>query len=341
MGHIFISYATPDRAFTLALARHLQQLGYVVWIDQGIIGVGDSTWSTIADGLAQAAFVIVVISRHTMQSAWVEHELQLTLCDELAQKRTIILPAVIEDCAIPPFLRSRRFADFRVAFDEGITALTSTLQRYPHLLPLPACDIASDSNATPLHHPEICYTRAMIPRAPKLSEFSIEIGLPYIGKIAGVWKPDENERRAAWELYVELITRISVAGLPPDQGLLRESLSSLYVIFTTTRTVLHKYGPAIARPKAEGDLSFGFLALNILNYVLRPLLTAWHPLLLDYEHTRGAAISEFEHEQRWERADELRQVLHDTQRILVTYANILALVANVPPLYEPEINAHV
>jgi len=36
-------------------------------------------------------------------------------------------------------------------------------------------------------------------------------------KIAGTWKPTPDERNAAWELYVELVTRVGV--IPLHDGL--------------------------------------------------------------------------------------------------------------------------
>src|SRR5207244_6175375 len=108
--------------------------------------------------------------------------------------------------------------------------------------------------------------------------------------VEGTWEPDQAERDAAWEMYVELVTRISVAPLAPDEGLLREALSSLYTVFGTTRAILRKYGPSVARPKGEGTLSLGHLAVAILNRVLRPVLAKWHPMLLHYEATREPSV---------------------------------------------------
>jgi len=166
----------------------------------------------------------------------------------------------------------------------------------------------------------------------KFTSVKVSLKLPYIGGLEGTWVPDERERDAAWEMYVELITRISVAELKPDEGLLREALSSLYTLFETTRTILRKYGPSIAQPKGEDDLSFGYLAVAILNVVLRPVLAKWHPLLLDYESTRSGSVSPLEHERQWDMHDELRQVLNDVRGILIEYTNLLAQVAEVPPL---------
>src|SRR5262245_62029083 len=134
---------------------------------------------------------------------------------------------------------------------------------------------------------------------PKLKSVSVKLELRYIGGIEGTWEPDESERKAAWEMYGELISRISVVEMGTEEGLLREALASLYTLFGTTRSILREHGPSVARPKGEDDISFGYLAVTILNLVLRPVLAKWHPLLHDYESRRQSSVSAFEHEKRW------------------------------------------
>ena len=169
----------------------------------------------------------------------------------------------------------------------------------------------------------------------RLTSVKVSLSLPYIGRVEGTWKPDENEQRAAWEMYVELVTRISVSELGPEEGLLREALTSLYTLFNTTREILRRYGPSVAQPKGEGNLSFGYLAVAILNTVLRPVLSKWHPLLLDYEGTKENSLSPLEHEKQWDKNEQLRQVLNDLRLVLTEYANLLAKVAGVPSLIVP------
>lgn len=166
----------------------------------------------------------------------------------------------------------------------------------------------------------------------KLTSVKVNLKLPYIGGIEGTWEPNGNERNATWEMYVELITRISVTELKPGEGLLREALSSLYTLFNTTREILRKYGPSVAQPKGKDNLSFGYLAVTILNVVLRPVLAKWHPLLLDYENTKKVSVSPLEHERQWDKYEELRQGLNDVRGVLIEYANLLAQVADVPSL---------
>ncbi len=133
-------------------------------------------------------------------------------------------------------------------------------------------------------------------------------------------------------MYVELITRISIEELQVNEGLLRETLSSRYSLFNTTRGILRKYGPVVAQSHGEGTISFGYLAVAILNTVLRPTLSAWHPLLLDYESTKEREASPLEHERHWDKSVELRNDLNNVRNILTSYANVLAEVAGVPSL---------
>jgi hypothetical protein len=165
-----------------------------------------------------------------------------------------------------------------------------------------------------------------------LKTIRVELGLPSIGKISGEWEPDQKERDAAWELYVELITRVSVVGIAPDEGLLREALISLHSLFSIIREILRKYGPAVAKSKRENGISFGLLSVAVLNSVLRPVLSKWHPLLADYETSKPAGLSAVDHERKWEKAHELRQVLQETRIRLTEFASILADVAGVPSL---------
>lgn len=166
----------------------------------------------------------------------------------------------------------------------------------------------------------------------KFTSFKVSLTLPYIGGIEGTWVPDQSERKAAWEMYVELVTRVAVAELGPEEGLLREALSSMYSLFATTRTILREYGPAVAQPKSGGKLSFGYLAVAVLNTVLRPLLAKWHPLLKDYEELRPTNITSLAYEKAWAHHDALRAEIEYVRRVLTDYANLLAQVAEVPPL---------
>lgn len=169
----------------------------------------------------------------------------------------------------------------------------------------------------------------------RFTSVQVSLKLPYLIELQGTWEPDERERDAAWEMYVELVTRVATVGLGSYEGLLREALSSLYRLFGTTREILRKYGPAIARDRGEGRLSFGYLAVAVLNGTLRPLLARWHPLLVHYEGARPTDVSPFEWERRWEQSALLRYELEEARQSLLRYADLLAQVTGVQSLVVP------
>jgi predicted PilT family ATPase len=172
----------------------------------------------------------------------------------------------------------------------------------------------------------------------KLENVEVNLTLPGIGGVKGKWAPNDSERLAAWELYVELVTRISVVELKDKEGILREALNSLYSVFQITREILRKYGPEVAIPLKKDEFSFGKLAIMILNYQLRPFLTKWHPLLQEYESKRKPEISIKEHEDRWERNEEMRKELEKVRKTLIEYSILLAKVANVEPFFKSTTN---
>lgn len=95
-----------------------------------------------------------------------------------------------------------------------------------------------------------------------VKKISVSFDFPFSPiKLSADWEPSDQERQAAWEMYVELATRVTVVELPGDRGLVREALTSYYSLFATTREILRKYGPDVARPKRDSEISLGQLAV--------------------------------------------------------------------------------
>lgn len=181
--------------------------------------------------------------------------------------------------------------------------------------------------------------RQRLPGPLHLEKIDIKLKIPLIGEISGVWEPDQVEREAAWELYVELITRVTVVELADDEGLLREALTSLHSVFGTTREILRRYGPALAPRGRKSAITFGGLAVVVLNGVLRPVLAKWHPALAAWESQRPPGTDPGSWEKEWKRETELRQELAKVRASLGDLAKILADVAGaeylLPEAYLP------
>lgn len=165
-----------------------------------------------------------------------------------------------------------------------------------------------------------------------LIEATLNLGIFSIKK---KWDPNPVEKEAAWELYIELVTRVTIVELP-ENGILREALTSLFSIFTTTRNILKKYGPKVASKASKGYISFGHISIIVLNEVLRPFLAKWHSELQHYEKSRSQDMSPREHERIWEKNKQLRAELNEVRGKIKEFAVLLEEVIEIDTLMDTE-----
>ena len=125
--------------------------------------------------------------------------------------------------------------------------------------------------------------------------------------------PQDDDRNAAWELYVELATRISTQPLPSGLGADAKALVSLYSLFQTTRDIMKRHGP--------GAIHFTRIGIAVLNRVLRPFLTRWHGVI-NAENKPSSATQ-----------DEFRKQLELVRLDMLQYARVLAKIADVEELH--------
>ena len=84
------------------------------------------------------------------------------------------------------------------------------------------------------------------------------------------WKPQDEDKNAAWELYIELLTRITTQPLPPEDGVEKTALDSVFSLFALTRDIIKRHG--------RGCAEFTKLAIVVLNQIVRPFTARWHRL---------------------------------------------------------------
>jgi hypothetical protein len=152
----------------------------------------------------------------------------------------------------------------------------------------------------------------------------VTVSLPF-GIGSASWEADPTERNAAWELYIELVTRVAVQSLNPQEGLVREAMNSLYSLFGSTREILRRAGPNVG---ASHD-SVGGIAIAVLNNGLRPFLSKWHPLLQEWEEQKAAGVSPQAHEKAWDKEMIVRGELDALRQGLAQYAEALGAIAGV------------
>lgn len=138
-----------------------------------------------------------------------------------------------------------------------------------------------------------------------------------LGFLEGAFEPRDPDRAAAWDLYVELLTRITTQHLPPDHGDEQTALASVHSLFDLTREILKKHG--------SGAGAFARLAIPVLNQVIRPFTAKWHRLSLQKGFDDPARCQEF------------RRELAALQVVLRRYTRALAAMAAVEDLTALEI----
>lgn len=87
------------------------------------------------------------------------------------------------------------------------------------------------------------------------------------------WSATEADRRLAWEIYVELATRIATVDLDDEKGNDRSALNSVYNLFKLSRECMRSYGPEAANA--------GALVTAFLNGRIRKFTEHWHQISLN------------------------------------------------------------
>ena len=130
------------------------------------------------------------------------------------------------------------------------------------------------------------------------------------------WQPSDPDKNAAWDLYIELLTRITTQPLPDEDGIEKTALDSVYALFALTRETLKTHG--------RSCIHFTRIAVIVLNQVIRPFTAKWHRL-----SEQGAFDNP-------DNCNEFRQELRELQVALRNYTKLLSDLADVEDLTEIE-----
>lgn len=144
----------------------------------------------------------------------------------------------------------------------------------------------------------------------------IRLNLSVIGTDIILKDADAN---AAWELYVEMLTRIVTQPLPAEHGDEQAALDSVYRLFSITREILRRHG--------KDTVQFSKVAVPVLNQVVRPFTAKWHRESLAGGFADPRTRKEF------------RQQLIVLRRDLRNYNRLLAEIAGVEDLTDLESDA--
>lgn len=92
---LFISYAHADATFVNAIEKRLLAEGVRVWRDTRNAAVGRID-RIVEDAIGRNTVVLLVLSRNSVNSAWVEHEATLACQLELRAGKPILCPVTLD-----------------------------------------------------------------------------------------------------------------------------------------------------------------------------------------------------------------------------------------------------
>ena len=132
-SQVFLCYAHADSAMARRIADKLRGAGLRVRISEWELQSGDSMASRIIETVSSSDFIFVLLSPNSINSRWVQSELNETLPRELQTRAITVIPAVIEDCTIPPPLANLLYLDLRSDLEGGIRRLIQQLGMAPDI----------------------------------------------------------------------------------------------------------------------------------------------------------------------------------------------------------------
>jgi hypothetical protein len=96
----FISHSSEDRSSVKRLAERLRSSQVDAWYAEWEIGPGDSIVQKIDQGLSECEVFVIVISKNSVESRWVQEELSSAVVRRISQEAKII-PVRLDDSPVP------------------------------------------------------------------------------------------------------------------------------------------------------------------------------------------------------------------------------------------------
>ena len=116
----FISYASKDHAFAERLYADLQTKGVRCWFAPEDMKIGDRLRPRIDETIRLYDKLLLILSKTSVASQWVEQEVETALAQERQQGTTILFPVRIDNTVMtietgwPALIRrTRHIGDFR------------------------------------------------------------------------------------------------------------------------------------------------------------------------------------------------------------------------------------
>jgi hypothetical protein len=96
----FISYSSKDEAFAQRLHADLQQKGVRCWFAPEDMKIGDKIRPIIDQSIRVHDKLLLVLSEHSINSTWVEKEVETAFEEEHRRKQTVLFPVRLDEAVM-------------------------------------------------------------------------------------------------------------------------------------------------------------------------------------------------------------------------------------------------
>lgn len=96
----FISYSHEDEEFARRVHNDMQAAGVRCWFAPHDMKIGDKIRPTIDESIRVHDKLLLILSEHSVQSDWVEHEIEHALDIEKEKKKNVLFPVRVDEAVM-------------------------------------------------------------------------------------------------------------------------------------------------------------------------------------------------------------------------------------------------
>jgi hypothetical protein len=109
----FLCHAFQDKPMVKSIALGLERYNITTWFDEAEMRPGDNLIEKISLAIDQAKWFCVFLTSNSVQKPWVKFELSQAMEREIREEKIFVIPVLLFDCELPPYLKKKLYIDLR------------------------------------------------------------------------------------------------------------------------------------------------------------------------------------------------------------------------------------
>ena len=123
----FLSHNSKNKPLARRIGNILIDRNIDVWFDAWEIKAGESLTGKIGEGIMNSDIFIILLSPDSVNSKWVQEELKIGLHRRINEDNFKVIPILVEDCNIPPFLLDYLYINWQGNEETNIESLLQAI----------------------------------------------------------------------------------------------------------------------------------------------------------------------------------------------------------------------